>query len=33
MWGTRIAGNTIQGSRFAMIDGDIEAGNSIVAAR
>ena len=33
MWGTRIAGNTTQGGRFAMIDGDIEAGNSIVAAR
>jgi len=33
MWGTRIAGNTLGGDHFAMIDGDIEAGNSIVAAR
>ncbi len=32
VWGPRIAGNTTQG-QFAMLDGSIEPGNTIVAAR
>jgi hypothetical protein len=33
VWGPRIAGNTTGPGQFAMLDGDIESGNSIVAAR
>ena len=33
VWGERIAGNTAGPGRFAMLDGDIEPGNTIVAAR
>jgi len=33
VWGPRIAGNTTGPGPFAMLDGDIEAGNTIVAAR
>jgi hypothetical protein len=33
VWGPRIAGNTTGAGRFAMLDGDIEPGNALVAAR
>ena len=33
VWGPRIAGNTAGAGRFAMLDGDIEPGNTLVAAR
>lgn len=33
VWGPRIAGNTAGTGRFAMLDGDIEPGNSIAAQR
>ena len=32
VWGPRIAGNTAGAGRFAMLDGDIEPGNTLVAA-
>jgi hypothetical protein len=33
VWGQRIAGSTAGPGRFAMLDGDIEPGNTLVAAR
>ena len=33
VWGPRIAGNTAGSGRFALLDGNIEPGNSLVAAR
>jgi hypothetical protein len=33
VWGPRIAGNTTAPGAFAMLDGNIEAGNTILAAR
>ena len=33
VWGPRIAGNGTGTGRFAMLDGDIEPGNTIVASR
>jgi hypothetical protein len=33
VWGPRIAGNTAGPGRFALLDGNIEPGNSLVAAR
>ena len=33
VWGPRIAGSTAGTGRFAMLDGDIEPGNTLVAAR
>lgn len=33
VWGPRIAGNTAGAGRFAMLDGDIEPGNTLIAAR
>jgi hypothetical protein len=32
-WGPRIAGNTAGPGRFALLDGNIEPGNSIIASR
>jgi hypothetical protein len=32
VWGPRIAGNATGTGRFAMLDGDIEPGNSLIAA-
>jgi hypothetical protein len=33
VWGPRIAGNTAGPGRFALLDGNIEPGNSLVEAR
>jgi hypothetical protein len=33
VWGPRIAGNTTGEGRFALLDGDIAPGNTILAAR
>jgi hypothetical protein len=33
VWGPRVAGNSTGAGQFAMLDGDIEPGNSISAAR
>jgi len=33
VWGPRIAGNTAGPGRFALLDGNIEPGNSLVAQR
>lgn len=33
VWGPRIAGNATGAGRFALLDGDIEPGNAILAAR
>jgi len=33
VWGPRIAGNTAGPGRFALLDGNIEPGNSLVATR
>jgi hypothetical protein len=33
VWGPKIAGNTSGPGRFAMLDGDIEPGNSLIASR
>ena len=32
VWGPRVAGNSTETGQFAMLDGDIEPGNSIAAA-
>ncbi len=33
VWGPRIAGNSTGEGRFAMLDGSIEPGNTLIAAR
>ncbi len=33
VWGPRIAGNTAGPGRFALLDGNVEPGNSLAAAR